>query len=749
MRNLMMAGWLALTLGAAEAQTSRYFSTLAGSAGSVVSSVDATGIDAQFNGPRAVAADGLGNLYVADAGNHSIRKITAAGVVTTLAGVAGSQGYTDGAGTAAKFGEPFGIAADTSGNVYVADTLNNTIRKITPAGVVSTLAGNGKQGSSDGTGTAAQFNEPRGVAVDSAGNVYVADYQNSLIRKITAAGVVTTLAGAARQEGSTDGTGTAARFKAPNGIAVDSSGNVYVTDSGNRTVRKITSAGVVTTFAGSATGAGSATDGTGTAARFGDPRQLSVDSAGNLYVADYTAHTIRKITPAGVVTTVAGTSGSTGSTDGTGTAALFYYPSGTAVDSSGNVYVADTSNHAIRKISAAGAVSLFAGKPGRTSSVDGTSSNARFQDPYAVAVDGAGNVYVADATDHSVRKITAAGVTTTLAGLPGTYGYSDGSGTAALFRTPYGITAANDGTVYLADTGNKAIRKITSAGVVTTVSLTDSSGKVTGLNAPYGVAVGTDGTLYVVDGNTIKKISTSGVLTTLAGSGGNGLVNGTGTAAQFSVPFDITVDSTGNLYVCDHGNHAIRKITPAGVVTTLAGSGSAGFTNATGSAATFTFPSGIAVDSNGNVYVADTDNQVIRQITPAGVVTTVAGNGVGSTNAIGTKARFFNPKDVAVDSNGNLYVTDRGNHTIRKGSPLSTTVSADCLFDWAEANYATLFKTASTSQTASPYYYRYFSATQAYLGISTSDGKVYYLGSSGGVLDVGSQSTWFAQAGCQ
>jgi len=265
--------------------------------------------------------------------------------VTTLAGI-GSPGYANGTGTAASFNYPTGVAVDGSGNLYVADQHNHLIRKITSAGVVTTLAGIGSQGYANGTGTAASFNYPWGVAVDGSGNLYVADQGNHLIRKITSAGVVTTLAGSG-SSGSADGTGTAASFHDPTGVAVDGSGNLYVADKNNHLIRKITSAGVVTTFAGS--GSSGSADGTGTAASFYRPDGVVVDGSGNVYVADRNNHLIRKITSAGVVTTLAG-SGSAGSADGTGTAASFSYPSGVAVDGSGNVYVGDSDNHLIRKI---------------------------------------------------------------------------------------------------------------------------------------------------------------------------------------------------------------------------------------------------------------------------------------------------------------------------------------------------------------------------------------------------------------
>jgi len=335
--------------------------------------------------------------------------------VTTLAG-SGASGSANGIGTAASFNRPYSVAVDGSGNVYVADYWNHLIRKITSAGVVTTLAGTGSSGSANGTGTAASFNNPQGVSVDGSGNVYVADYGNHLIRKITSAGVVTTLAGSG-SSGSANGTGTAASFDYPVGVAVDGSGNVYVADTDNHLIRKITSAGVVTTLAGS--GSSGSANGTGTAASFNIPRCVAVDGSGNVYVADYANHLIRKITSAGVVTTLAG-SGSQGSTNGTGTAASFVFPVGVAVDGSGNVYVADTNNHLIRKITSAGVVTTLAGS-GSQGSANGTGTAASFSQPCGVAVDGSGNVYVTDRDNHLIRKITttlASGSTTNDVTLP-------------------------------------------------------------------------------------------------------------------------------------------------------------------------------------------------------------------------------------------------------------------------------------------------------------------------------------------
>ena len=321
------------------------------------------------------------------------------GIVTTLAG-SSTYGYADGTGSAARFNAPAGVAVDSSGTVYVADYGDQRIRKISSAGVVTTLAGSGMYGFADGTGAAAQFKNPEGVAVDSSGTVYVADLGNQRIRKITPAGVVTTLAGSG-VAGFADGTGVAAQFYAPASVAVDSSGTVYVGDTYNNRIRKITPAGVVTTLAGS--GIQGFADGTGSVAQFAHPRGVVVDSAGTVYVADTSNHRIRKISSAGVVTTLAG-AGTSGFADGTEAAAQFNLPFGVAVDPSGTVYVADRNNNRIRTISSAGVVTTLAGS-GVAAFADGTGSAARFYYPFGVAVDSSGTVYVGDSSNYRVRKI--------------------------------------------------------------------------------------------------------------------------------------------------------------------------------------------------------------------------------------------------------------------------------------------------------------------------------------------------------
>jgi hypothetical protein len=359
---ILVLGLAAIHLGKARAQTEIYdFTTIAGALSS--GAVDGTNRAARFNNPMGIALDNRGNIYLADWSNHTIRKLTPSGtnwVTTTLAGQAGSPGNADGTNSAARFNMPWGIGSDSSGNLYVADNGNNTVRKLTPVGidwVSSTIAGMaGRSGSVDGTNNQTRFNGPIGIAVDGAGNVYASDGNNNTVRKLTPAGtnwVSSTIAGLAGSPGSADGTNSRVRFNAPIAIALDSASNLYVADHDNFTIRKLTPSGtnwVSTTIAGLAGHLGSA-DGTNSAARFAYALSVAVDGSGHVYVAENGNSTIRKLTPVGtnwVSSTIGGRAGFPGSADGTNSAARFNGPTAT-VDSSGDVFVADSTNNTIRE----------------------------------------------------------------------------------------------------------------------------------------------------------------------------------------------------------------------------------------------------------------------------------------------------------------------------------------------------------------------------------------------------------------
>ncbi|MHB1045548.1 MAG: SMP-30/gluconolactonase/LRE family protein [Thermoanaerobaculia bacterium] len=669
---LLTVGLLAaLVLQAVPCEAQSYTWThLAGSTGGAGYD-DGPGATAQLSGPQGVARDAAGNTYVADTYNHTIRKIDAAGNVTTLAGLAGAPGFADGKGGAARFRYPSGVAVDASGNVFVADSQNNRIRKIDTAGNMSTLAGNGTQGFADGPGASAMFSYPFGVAVDASGNVYVGDPGNQRIRKIDIAGNVSTLAGTGTQ-GFADGSGASAILSYPYGVAVDASGNVYFADTYNNRIRKIDTSGNVSTLAG--TGTQGFADGPGASAMFTYPGGVAVDASGSVYVADSQNNRIRKIDTSGNVSTLAG-NGNRGLADGPGASAMFTYLYGVAVDASGNVYVADRDNGLIRKIDTSSNVSTLAGS-GNWGFADGPGASARFANPWSVAVDASGNVYVGDSDNRRIRKIDTAGNVSTLAG-SGTYGFADGPGATARFTYPYGVAVDASGNVYVADVVSNRIRKIDTAGNVSTLAGNGTSGFADGPGAsamfryPEGVAVDSAGNVYVGDyGNRrIRKIDTSGNVSTLAGSGSYGFADGPGASAMFSSPAGVAVDASGNVYVADSENSRIRKIDTAGNVSTLAGNGGRGFSDGPGASAWFDYPYGVAVDASGNVYVADSHNRRIRKIDTAGNVTTLGGsNAEGSADGTGAAASFSLPAGICIDPHrGRIIVADGNNNAIRVG----------------------------------------------------------------------------------
>ncbi|MDR2334034.1 MAG: putative Ig domain-containing protein [Burkholderiaceae bacterium] len=510
---------------------------------------------------------------------NQVCKIAPNGTITIVAGN-GSYGFGgDGAAaTAAQLRTPGGVAVDGSGNLFIVDQGNNRIRKVNTSGVISTVAGNGNFafGGDGAAATAAQLATPSGVAVDSSGNLFIADKGNNRIRKVNPGGVISTVAGTGSYSFGGDGAAaTAAQLKIPIGVAVDSNGNLFVADLGNNRIRKVNSGGVITTVAGNGNFGFGGDGAAATAAQLYNPFGVAVDSSGNLFIADYGNHRIRKVDPGGIISTVAG-NGSVGfGGDGAAaTAAQLSFPSGVAVDSSGNLFIADYGNNRIRKVDTSGIIKTVAGNGSGGFGGDGLAATAaQLYHPSGVAVDNSGNLFIADLYNHRVRKLDTGGVITTVAG-NGNFGFGgDGAAaTAAQLFYPISVAVDSSGNLFIADQSNQRIRKVDTSGLISTVGGNGGSGfggdgaaaTAAQLYNPRGVAVDSSGNLFIGDygNNRIRKVDPGGVISTVAGNGnfGFGGDGAAATAAQLSIPSGVTLDSSGNLFIADYGNHRIRKV---------------------------------------------------------------------------------------------------------------------------------------------------------------------------------------------
>jgi len=681
--------------------------------------LDGPAAGAQFNLPQGIDVDAAGTIYVSDRNNHRIRVISG-GAVKTLAGN-GSSSHNDGKGTTASFYYPEGIRLDSAGNLLVADSYNHRIRSVSPTGVVKTVAGIAKYGWKDGPIGQALFYRPHGVDDDGKGNLYVADTLNNRIRKVDLkGGNVTTLAGGT--QGYLDEKGAKAKFYTPTDVIFDGSSSIIISDRSNNRIRRVTLSGIVTTLAGD--GASGHNDGKGSVAKFYQPWGIALDKAANIYVADSTNHRVRKVfAPYKICNdnspcTTDSCNKKTGdceykksvvgspcddnsvctakdACDAAGKCSGFKKPclDGNACTEDGcnpisgdcvfkpNSKTCDDGDACTQGDTCLGGKCQAGAGKVSTVAGDGTKATIDHKDatkgsmnyPADVGADKLGNVYVAVGTSHRIRKFNVGGGIKIHAG-SGKAGFADGIGTGAKLNLPMGLVVLPDGSMYVAEAGNHRIRQIDKSGTVKSYvgsgasAWADGTGTKASFNGPQGIAQDAFGNLYVADtsNHRIRKVEAGGKVTTVAGSYLVGLQDGKGSAVRFNFPAGVAVGSGGFVYVADTGNNAIRRISSDGTVTTLAGKPAAGFADGKGGNAQFRGPTDLDVDALGNIIVADRLNNRIRRVTSDGVVATIAGGNVnGFVDGDPLAARFTQPVGVGIDANGRMFIADRNNSRIR------------------------------------------------------------------------------------
>lgn len=686
-RWLVTAAALTVAMGIADAQ--QYL--ISTYAGGLPSPTSAAATAYAFRNPNGVALDPFGNTYISATSNCVFRLDPNGNLSrvagTCQAGFSGDGGYA----LSAQLNNPQGLALDAAGNLYIADQGNNRIRQVTPAGIISTVAGTGTAGYSGDNvpASTAQLNAPQGVVVDPAGNVYVADKNNQRIRKFTVGGAIATFAGTGVAGTAGDGrAATSATLTYPLAVALDAAGDLYLDDESSQ-VRMVNTAGTILHIAGTGTAGYRGDSGPASTAQLSEPVGLAVDAQGNLYIADQDNYRVRKVNISGIITTYAGGNGpgSTGD-NGPATAAELSGPVGVAVDYHTNLYIADLAGN-VRVVNSSGSIHTAAGTgvlPFADAPAVGSAGLAQFSEPWGLARDiypgNPGNIYVADLQNYRVRKITAAGVVSTIAGTGYYKDSGDGGPAVAAGVTPFVVTTDSLGNIYLADSG--VIRKIDTNGNISSVAGTGAPGYSgdggLALNAQLqfylpGLAIDSNQNLYISDenNNRIRKVSPgpgktvldpTAIITTVVGTGTPGY-NGdgaSGTLTQVNYPSGLAVDAAGNLYIADLGNNRVRKLsapTANGTVSTVA---------------TLTSPYGVTVDGAGNLYIANANGNTISKVS-GGVISTIAGNGTAGYSGDGgpaTSAQLSYPASVLADSSGNIYVSDLSNNAIRILEPVGT-----------------------------------------------------------------------------
>lgn len=655
----------------------------------------------------------------------------AQGIITTVAGTNWIFRGDGGPALSAPLGEPWGVVVDAAGNVYASDSDNDIVFKVSSSGILTVIAGNGLSGFSGDGGQAvnASLLDPKGVALDSAGNLYIAEY--SRIRKVSIGGIITTVAGSGPIGFSGDGgPAIAARLSSPGGLAFDSAGNLFVADVGNNRIRKIDPAGVITTVAGSGNTAFTGDGGPATAAGLDRPVDVGVDAARDLYIVDSGHSRIRKVNAAGVIQTIAGNGTNvirTFPSTGLPAADSVCNPDGLSVDFAGNVYISSCDR--ILRL-AVTTLTLIAGTSESGYSGDvGPAVAAELNRPRDIAVDGAGNIIIADSGNGRLRRFQIGGIIVSIAG-NGLYKYSGDGGpaTSATLQFPSGVALDSGGNTYLADSYNNRIRKITPSGTITTMAGTGRAGfsgdggvaTEARLFSPSNLTLDSAGNLYFADsGNKrIRKVDARGIITTIAGKGGSyegpagQPVDDSGRLATdaHTDSTDIAIDrNIDAIYVVEGALNRVRRIS-GGVIRAFAGvmTTTGGFAGDNGPAASARLnrPNGVAVDAAGNVFIADTENHRVRKVSVSGIITTVAGNGTAGfsgDNGPATAAALDYPSNVSVDALGNLYISDQYTDRVRKVGPsgIITTIAGNGTFRFAgDGGLATSASLAVPSGTA-------------------------------------------------
>ena len=610
---------------------------IAGNGNSGFSGDGGPATQAQLKGPKGVWVDSAGEIYIADSGNHRIRKVGTGGNITTVAGI-GTAGYTgdNGLATSAKLNTPSGITGDSSSNIFIADTNNHRIRKVNTTGVITTVAGTGTAGyaGDDGLATSAQLNNPHGLYVNSIGSIiYVADSSNNRIRKVAIGGKITTVAGNGTASYAGDnGLATSASLNEPYDVYMkESTGEIIIADTNNHRIRRFLEDGNITTIAGTGVTGYSGDKGLATSAQINTPRGVTRKSTDELVIADTLNSCLREVEVAtSVINTIVKAAPSLGA------------PRHIALDAAGNVYIADTNNHRILKMDPAGRLEKVAGTTGVAgySGDNELATSAQLYNPASVAVDDAGNIYIADTSNCCIRKVDATTkIISRVAGKnPRDCDYS-GNGvpaTSAKLNYPYGVKV-KAGNIYIADYSNNCIRKIDTAGIITTVA---------GICNPYFGSFSGDG--------------------------------GPATNARLNGPVDVFVDAANNIFIADLDNQCVRKVGADGVISTFAGRGTQTDDGIPATSAKLSAPRGLFVDTAGNLYIADRDQHVVRVVSGQddsrkGYIYTLAGTGTAGYNWEGiplpaVTAQLNSPASVAMaETRGGrlIYISDWKNNLIR------------------------------------------------------------------------------------